>query len=50
MLNNFTFIILQAILSSDKSYLQYRLNRLTTTVRDKKYLYTMIWADNAIDN
>ena len=27
-----------------------KLNRLTTTVRDQKYFYTMIWADNAIDN
>ena len=26
-----------------------KLNRLTTTVRDQKYFYTMIWTDNAID-
>ena len=27
-----------------------KLNGLTTTVRDQKYFYKMIWADNAIDN
>ena len=27
-----------------------KLNKLTTSARDQKYFYTMIWADNAIDN
>ena len=27
-----------------------KLNRLTTNVKDQKYFFTMILADNAIDN